>query len=370
MLKEIKKSRSYLLALIIHIAILLIVGNILIMKPSIRQAFFEGKILSTKDVNMEKAKFKPDVKVPQETASLATKEIAAPERQALSVERPSDLPSMAKVPAMAPQELKLGEPKEAVTSKPGRNTLDFSSKAKISGRGASIKGTFVFPISTYSDWDNDLTTIPNLMNELGRRTNVKVSIEHRPLDFTDKKLFFQFPIIYMNGHQNFTFTDVEVQNIREYLTRGGFMFICNDNAQGGPFQDSLFKEFKRIFPETGFQSVPLNHPIYHSFYDFKGSTLPDALYKGIPTTGYMIYYGDRMVVYYIASGDACDAWAEAEGEKWPGTRYTPNASHSFMKLSQQAPTSDRHGGAGDEGIENAFKIGINVLVYALSNVPE
>lgn len=370
MFKDFKKSKSYLLALCVHIAILLLVGNILIMKPAIRQAFFEGKILSTKDVNMEKAKFKPDTKVPQESASLATREIAAPERQTLAVERPSDLPSIAKVPAMSPQELKLGEPKEAVSSKPGKNMLDFSSKAQISGRGTSIKGTFVFPISTYSDWDNDLTTIPNLMNELGRRTSVKVSIEQRPIDFTNTKAFFQFPIIYMNGHKSFTFTETEVQNIREYLTRGGFLFICNDNAQGGAFQDSLFKEMKRIFPDSGFQPVPMSHPIFHNFYDFQGSQLPDNLYKGIPATAYMIYYGDRMVVFYIASGDACDAWAEAEGARWPGTRYIPNASHSFSKLSLQLPTPDRHGGAGEEGIENAFKLGVNVLVYALSNVPE
>ncbi|MFA6356143.1 MAG: DUF4159 domain-containing protein [Candidatus Omnitrophota bacterium] len=368
--KEYKKSMGFFVSLFIHILVLLLIGRIIVMKPEERKAFFEGKIISSKDVNFAKEKFKPNVKVPQDAVSLSTKEIAAPERQTLAVERPSDLPSMAKVPALAPQELKLGEPKEAVTSKPGKGTLDFSSKAKITGRNASIKGTFIFPISTYSDWNNDTRSIPNLMNELGRRTNVKVSIDSRPINFEDKKGVFQYPVIYLNGHQSFVFTEPEVANIREYLTRGGFMFICNDNAQGGNFQDSLYREMKRVFPETGFQAVPMNHPIYHSFYDFTGGSLPDALYKGIACTGYMIYYGDRMVVYYSASGDACDAWAEAEGPKWPGTQYTANESHSFMKLSQQPPTSDRHGGAGDDGIENAFKLGINVLVYALSNTPE
>lgn len=370
MFRGIKKSKSFLVALSIHIAILLLVGNILMVQPEIRKAFFEGKIVSTKDINLQRAKFKPEVKLPQETATSPTKEITTPERKTLAVDKPLELPAIAKTPEIVPGEMKVGERKEVVSAKPSRATLDFSSKARITGSGGSIKGTFIFPISTYSDWDNDPSTIPNLMNEFGRRTKVKVSIDQRPINFEDKEKIFQYPLIYMNGHKSFSFTQNDVETIREYLMRGGFLFIVNDNAAGGAFEDSLYKEMKRIFPDSEFQKVPMSHPIYHIFYDFQGDRLPDGLYKGLPPEGYAIYYGDRMVIYYLATGDVCDAWTEAEGSRWPGTRYTPTASHSFARISQSPGVPGKiHAGAGDEGIENAFKIGVNVLVYALSNMP-
>ncbi|MDP3786268.1 MAG: DUF4159 domain-containing protein [Candidatus Omnitrophota bacterium] len=366
MREEVKKSGSFAVSLFVHIAVLLIIGHIIVMKPQPKETFFEGKILSTKNVSVQRtAKFQPEVKMPQEAATSPTKEITAPERKALAVDRALELPapSIAKTPEIVPGEMKVGERKEVVSAKPSRATLDFSSKAQVTGSGGSIKGTFIFPISTYSDWDNDPSTIPNLMNEFGRRTKIKVSIDQRPINFDDKEKIFQYPLIYTNGHSNFSFTEKEVENIREYLMRGGFLFIVNDNAQGGAFEESLYKEMKRIFPNSEFQKVPMSHPIYHIFYDFQGDRLPDALYKGLPPEGYAIYYGDRMVVYYLATGDVCDGWTEAEGSKWPGTRYTPTASHNFGRLSQQSF------GAGDEGIENSFKIGVNVLVYILSNMP-
>lgn len=369
MFRGIKKSKSFFVAVSIHIAILLLVGNILMVQPEIRKAFFEGKIVSTKDINLQRSKFKPEVKLPQEAATSPTKEITVPERKALAVDKALELPAIAKTPEIIPGEMKMGERKEVISATPSRATLDFSSKARITGSGGSIKGTFVFPISTYSDWDNDPSTIPNLMNEFGRRTKIKVSIDQRPINFEDKEKVFQYPLIYMNGHNNFTFSDTEIGNIRNYLTRGGFMFIVNDNAKGGAFEESLYKEMKRIFPDSEFQKVPMSHPIYHIFYDFQGDRLPDGLYKDLTPEGYAIYYGDRMVVYYLATGDVCDAWTEAEGSRWPGTRYTPTLSHSFSKLSQQSPSPGRHGGAGEEGIENSFKMGVNVLVYALSNMP-
>ena len=173
----------------------------------------------------------------------------------------------------------------------------------------------------------------------------------------------------MNGHKSFSFSQNDAETIREYLKRGGFLFIVNDNAAGGAFEESLYKEIKKVFPDSGFQKVPMSHPIYHIFYDFKGDRLPDALYKNLAPEGYAVYYGDRMVVYYLATGDVCDGWTEADGGRWPGTKYIPTASHNFGKLSQQAPGTGSGGGAGEEGIENSFKIGVNVLVYILSNMP-
>lgn len=370
--ETVKKSGSFAVSLFVHIAVLLVIGHIIVMKPQPKETFFEGKILSTKNVSIQRtAKFQPEVKMPQLAATSPTKEITTPEQKALAVDRPLELPApaIAKTPELVPGEMKTGERKEAISPRSSRATLDFSSKAQVSGSGGSIKGTFTFPISTYSDWDNDPSTIPNLMNEFGRRTKIKVSIDQQPINFGDKGKIFQYPLIYMNGHQAFSFTQDDADTIREYLKRGGFLFIVNDNAKGGAFEDSLYKEMKKILPGSEFQKVPMSHPIYHIFYDFKGDRLPDGLYKNLPPEGYAIYYGDRMVVYYLATGDVCDGWTEADGGRWPGTRYIPTQSHNFGKLSNQGPGIGSGEGAGEEGIENSFKIGVNVLVYVLSNMP-
>ncbi|MCK4519088.1 MAG: DUF4159 domain-containing protein, partial [Candidatus Omnitrophica bacterium] len=295
-------------------------------------------------------------------------ELITPKRDAVTVDRKLDMPALNTSIDVGIEDFKIdldlkGLGNNIDMDKSMANKLSFASTARVTGRGKRIRGRLVFPISTYADWDNDPTTIPNLMNELGRRTNIKVSIEEKKIDFTDKKGLFKFPMLFMNGHDAFRWSSKEIKNLREYLTRGGFFFVVNDNAEKGPFEDCFYKEMKKVFPKKNFKKLRMSHPIWQSFYKFKKyGDLGDALYKDLPVEAYATYHNERMIMCYLATGDVCDGWAEAGGSKWPGTQKSHHDyAHSNVEGQNQP-------GAGDEGIENSFKIGINIIVYALTNM--
>ena len=365
--KKREKPMPLIIAIAIHIVILALLANIIIAQPSVRKVLFKSKIISSADINVNPVRPTKEVSIASKKVSTPIKEPVTMDRKALAVNKALDVPALSKnidvkLDDLQP-DLDLADMTDADINKSLNQKLSFKGKAQISGRGKRIKGRLVFPISMYSDWNNDPTTVPNLMNEVARRTNIEVSIEEQKIDFNNRRQMFNYPIIYLNGHKDFRWTPKEVKNLREYLTRGGFLFVVNDNAFKGPFEDALFRETKKIFPKDQFTKVPMGHPIYHVFYKFDQAKLPDALYKGIPMEGYALHYKNRMIIYYLASGDACDAWAEAGPSKWPGTTAS---SHKFAYQPGEPGVS--HAGAGQQGIENAFKLGVNVVVYVLSNM--
>lgn len=369
------KERGYLfVSAIFHIALLAILGNILIVKPQVRELLFQSKIITSKEVEPKGAGPKSVKEEVKEFIVPLKKEVPKIERE-IVIEKKIEIPTFQRPIEIEPTEIELAKRKEADISeivgpsrvgKPGM--LSFSEKTEIEGAGKNIRGKLILPMCEYSDWNNDPSTIPNLVNEIGRRTKIKVSLESKRLNFKQKEELFKYPIVYMNGHRSFTFSDEEVENLREYLTKGGFLFVINDVGYAGDFEKSLKIEMKKVFPDLSFEKVPMSHPIHHSFYDFSGK-LPFGLYKNGPPEPYGIFYKDRMVVYYLATGDVCDAWAEAEPPRFPGCYYIPSETHKFQKLSIIGWAETGTEGAGEEGIEGAFQIGVNVIVYALSNMP-
>jgi hypothetical protein len=77
----------------------------------------------------------------------------------------------------------------------------------------------------------------------------------------DADALFDFPFCVMSGNDNFTLTDKERQQLRKYLTQGGFLLVspgCSD-----PKWDSSFRqEIKVCFPEYPLQKIPMTHPIF------------------------------------------------------------------------------------------------------------
>lgn len=371
---KFKAKGSLFVSTVFHIALLALVGKILIVQPQVKELLFESKIISSKAAEPRGAGPKPVKEEAKEFIVPLKKEVPKVDRE-IAIEKKIEIPTFQRPIEIEPAEIELAQRKETDISEiagPGRvvkpGMLTFSEKAEIEGTGKNIRGKLIVPMCEYSDWKEDPSTIPNLLNELGRRTKIEVSLERKHLNFKQREELFKYPIVYMNGHSSFTFKEEEVNNLREYLTKGGFLFVINDMGTGGDFEKSLKIEMKKVFSDASFEKVPMSHPIHHSFYNF-GGKLPFGLYRNGAPEPYAIYHKDRMVVYYLATDDVCDAWAEAEPPRFPGCYYVPSASHKFQKLSVIGWKEAGVPGAGEEGIEGAFQIGVNVIVYALSNMP-
>jgi hypothetical protein len=116
----------------------------------------------------------------------------------------------------------------------------------------------------WSDFpDSDL----NLSFRLQQLTALKVDPNGRVVDITDRELM-HYPWVYMVEPGRLRLTPGEVAVLRKYLLNGGFMMA--DDFWGQPQWDHFEGEMKRIFPERAFTELPMDHPLFHCVFDFKG----------------------------------------------------------------------------------------------------
>jgi len=103
----------------------------------------------------------------------------------------------------------------------------------------------------------------DLVKLVARASTIQVS-EKKLLKIADISLF-ETPFVFMNGHDDFTLSAEELENVRHYLRNGGFVFAsgcCTNPA----FPRAWRREFSRIFPGAKVQAIPYDHLIYRSFY--------------------------------------------------------------------------------------------------------
>ena len=99
----------------------------------------------------------------------------------------------------------------------------------------------------------------DLMKLVSRASTIKVQ-EERRIKLTDAELY-ETPFLFMNGHNDFVFTEAEIANLRHYLSRGGFFFAsgcCTNPKQCGGTCD--IEEVFTVVTEIG--SVPAGQFVY------------------------------------------------------------------------------------------------------------
>jgi len=134
------------------------------------------------------------------------------------------------------------------------------------GQGLEDKqATFFMGRVKYSSNDgNDCGGVgQDLMRLVSRASTLKIQ-EERRLRLTDPELF-ETPFLFMNGHNDFVLTETELDNLRKYLSHGGFFFssgCCTSPA----FPKAWRREMGRIFSTERVKPIPYDHLIYRSFY--------------------------------------------------------------------------------------------------------
>ncbi len=155
------------------------------------------------------------------------------------------------------------------------------------------------------DWYANKTALPNLIEFCNRNLNTNIYKDEDIVDVGSPDIFL-YPYIYMTGHGNVVFDNDQAENLRRYLTSGGFLHI-DDNYGMDPF---IRLEIKKIFPEKEFVEVPFDHPIYHQKYDFDKGLPKIHEHDGKPPKGYGILYQGRLVVFYSYESDLGNGWED------------------------------------------------------------
>jgi hypothetical protein len=186
-------------------------------------------------------------------------------------------------------------------------------------------------------------------------TSLNVRPGPNPIDCTKEDLA-QYPFVYCSGVERLAFTAEELPVLRNYLLSGGFMLV--ENFWGDAAWSNFADQLKRLFPDRAPVELALDHPIFHSVYDFKAK-------PQVPTAGqyenfgifydqgrdydvmghdphYFAVYDDkgRMMMLICHNNHFADGW-EHEGDD-------PNYFHVIS-----------------EGM--AYPMFINILTYAMTH---
>ncbi len=124
--------------------------------------------------------------------------------------------------------------------------------------------------------------------------------DEKKISLTSDALF-ETPFLFMNGHNDFKFTDAEIDNLRIYLEHGGFLFTSGCCTNPG-FPKAWRREVSRIFPGESVKPLAYDHPVYRAFYRIdRVRSLHqnrDVLLEGL-------FYHGRMVAVMCEDGLCC-----------------------------------------------------------------
>ena len=144
---------------------------------------------------------------------------------------------------------------------------------------------------TSGDWNTDQRMPSNLLNSLIEYTTIPVDTKEKIIPLSDKALFSS-PFCYLSGHKLVEFTKAEKENFKDYVERGGFVFVddCNHDIDG-LFAKSFESQMEELFGASTLKKIPNNHALYSSFFEFE---------DGPPTTSVELNgWGDDLVHDYL-----------------------------------------------------------------------
>lgn len=208
---------------------------------------------------------------------------------------------------------------------PGIATQQQSSQQQSSFRIARLK------YSGGGDWYNDPSAEVNLLQYVRQNTNIAVEPRYEYVDIASDNIFL-YPMLFLTGHGNVSFTDAEARRLRAYLESGGFLYIDDDYG----LDPYIRREMKKVFPDQEFVELPFSHPIYHCHFHFPYGPPKIHEHDGKPPQGFGLFCGNRLCVFYTYESNPSDGWAD------PDVHHDP-----------------------PERREAALKMGTNIVVYVL-----
>jgi len=181
------------------------------------------------------------------------------------------------------------------------------------------------------DWYWGSSAVPNFLRFVRENSDFSIDTLERRVSIMDADLF-QYPFLFATGHGVITFAAEEKERLRTYLLGGGFLFVNDSYGMAGSF----LKEMQSLFPEREVVELPFDHQLYHSFYDFPAGPPKIHKHDEQPPRGYAVILNGRAVLYFLVESDIGDGWEDPQVHNDP-----------------------------PEKREEAFRMGMNILTYAL-----
>jgi hypothetical protein len=175
--------------------------------------------------------------------------------------------------------------------------------------------------------------------ELVRRTSLVTASDPADLRPTDPTLF-RFPFLVLSGDRPFALPpEPEIARLRRHITYGGFLLIdSSEGRAGGGFDESVRHLLAQVLPGELPARIPDEHVLWKSFYVLHGAPgriLAAPYIEGVER--------DRRLAVVYTQNDLGGALARDGFGRW---------EHDVIP-------------GGDTQREEAFRFGINLVMYAL-----
>lgn len=206
-------------------------------------------------------------------------------------------------------------------------TPGMSERGRGWGRGGGAMWAHDYPVAEQ-----------NFYIALERTTTIHVEEPYLVLDLMDPAIF-EHPILYLCEPGYWQMTDEEVEQLSEYLNRGGFLLF--DDFRGDYEWYNLYEQMQRVLPNREPIELPASHPIWSIYFDVDPVAAPSLVsgyFGSLSADRYMGYFDDngRLMALANHNQDIGDGW------EYP-----------------------------DRDFENAstisFQMGINFVMYALTH---
>ncbi|SKB67284.1 protein of unknown function [Daejeonella lutea] len=156
------------------------------------------------------------------------------------------------------------------------------------------------------DWYANRTALPELISFCNKNLGTNFDKDEAVVEAGSAEIF-NYPFVYLTGHGNIVFSDQEAENLRKYLTGGGFLHI-DDNYGLDKF---IRPQMKRVFPDLDFIELPSNHSLYNQKFKFPGGLPKIHEHDGKRPQGFALIYKGRVVCYYTFECDLGNGWEVA-----------------------------------------------------------
>jgi hypothetical protein len=245
----------------------------------------------------------------------------------------------------------------AIAAAPGDPAGGTAAAGAGPERGRGVHA-FYFTRGMYTDWRGGFgrfgrawaTDYPKadqqFLTVLRRLTNLDAYASEHAMALDDPELR-RYPFLYMLEVGYMDLRAPEVEGLRNYLLAGGFLFI--DDFWGTREWQNFEEQMRRVLPEHPIRELPLEHPIFRTFYEIReilqvpaignirrGRTWEQDGYE--PAVRGIFDERGRLLVMINWNTDIGDAWEWAEQPDYP------------LKYSTFA-----------------YQMGVNAIVYAMSH---
>lgn len=194
-------------------------------------------------------------------------------------------------------------------------------------------------LQTGGAWNPRPSALRRLAWEVGQRTSIEAHLEPAAVE-PEGSGIFRYPLLYWAGSGAIpALSEAAVQNLRRHLSFGGILLVDDADAEpGGPFDRSVRRELARVLPRDDLAPIPSDHVIYKSFY-----LVPHQAGRRIASPHLFGAALEERYAVVLTNNDLGGAWARDAFGRW---------EHDVSP-------------GGEDQREMAFRIGVNLAMYAL-----